>query len=228
MPISYSKKRVRDQAKFAHWDKLADSFFAAVKVSRDQLKATQAQLQGHIVAPGDATYDEDRMLFNPVFDNYPKLIVFCIVVPDVAYALGLAQIAGVPVALRSGGHCTAGFSSGPGVLIDVSALNSITVDVADQTVTVGPGCTFGQLDTTLDTYGLHVPGGECPDVCVGGYVQGGGYGFTSVTFGMNCDNVLVHAGDAAGRLDRECQPERELRPVVGHARRHRQQFRRAH
>jgi hypothetical protein len=190
MPISYSKKRVRDQAMFARWEKLPDTFFPTVKVSRDQLKATQAQLQGHIVVPGDATYDEDRMLFNPVFDNYPKLIVFCVVVPDVAYALQLAQIAGVPVAVRSGGHCTAGFSSGPGVLIDVSALNSITIDAPNQTVTVGPGCTFGQLDTTLDAYGLHVPGGECPDVCIGGYVQGGGYGFTSVTFGMNCDNVL--------------------------------------
>jgi len=37
---------------------------------------------------------------------------------------------------------------------------------------------------------VHTPGGGCPDVCVGGYMQGGGYGFTSREFGMNCDNVV--------------------------------------
>jgi hypothetical protein len=34
-----------------------------------------------------------------------------------------------------------------------------------------------------------VPGGGCPTVGVAGYMQGGGYGFTSREFGMNCDRV---------------------------------------
>ena len=164
--------------------------FARLGIPLAQLKAFQAGLQGTIVVPGDPTYDDDRMLFNPVFDNYPRAIINCLAVGDVRIALAMAKFAGQPVAVRSGGHCTAGFSSGPGFLVDVSALNSIAVDATGLTVTVGPGCNFGTLDKTLNTYGLHVPGGECPDVCVGGYVQGGGYGFTSVTFGMNCDNVL--------------------------------------
>jgi len=44
---------------------------------------------------------------------------------------------------------------------------------------VGPGTQFGNLNTYLASYGLHTPGGGCPNVCVGGYMQGGGYGFTS-------------------------------------------------
>ncbi|MFN2419336.1 MAG: FAD-binding oxidoreductase, partial [Candidatus Limnocylindria bacterium] len=46
------------------------------------------------------------------------------------------------------------------------------------------------INSTLDLYGLHVPGGGCPTVGVAGYMQGGGYGFTSREFGMNCDNVV--------------------------------------
>jgi hypothetical protein len=92
--------------------------------------------------------------------------------------------------VRSGGHCSAGFSAGSGVLIDVSALNDATIDSVNQIATVGTGCPFSKLDAALDAAGLHVPGGECDDVCIGGYVQGGGYGFTSVTYGMNCDNVI--------------------------------------
>ncbi len=54
----------------------------------------------------------------------------------------------------------------------------------------GPGTQFQDLNNYLAQYGLHTPGGGCGDVCVGGYMQGGGYGFTSREFGMNCDNVL--------------------------------------
>ena len=50
------------------------------------------------------------------------------------------------------------------------------------TATAQSGVTFGAFRSALTTYGVHVPGGECDDVCIGGYVQGGGYGFTSVSF----------------------------------------------
>ncbi len=38
-------------------------------------------------------------------------------------------------------------------------------------------------------------------VCVGSCLQGGSYGFTSVTFGMNCDNVIdMRVMRADGRI----------------------------
>lgn len=184
----WSRKALRDRAIFDRWDELPDSLFG--KISRERLQAAQAGLQGHIVLPGDPDYDADRKLFNPVFNAYPSAIVYCAVESDVAIALDLARGSTLPFTVRSGGHCTAGFSAGSGVLIDVSELNDVSVDTAAQIATVGTGTPFSKLDATLSTYGLHVPGGECPDVCIGGYMQGGGYGFTSVTFGMNCDNVI--------------------------------------
>lgn len=184
----FSRKQRRDRALFQQWDGLPHSAFR--RIPRARLKQVQAGLQGWIVLPGNPDYDKDRQLFNPVFNAYPVMIVYCVVETDVAIALQLAQEFVLPFTVRSGGHCTAGFSAGPGVLIDVSNLDSVTVDSATNVATAGTGCPFGTLDSTLSNYGLHVPGGECPDVCIGGYMQGGGYGFTSVTFGMNCDNVL--------------------------------------
>jgi hypothetical protein len=191
MAQSYSRKRVRDAALFANWDKHADAVFTDMHLTRDYLKTAQTGLLGYIVLPDDPRYAADRAIFNPAFSAYPSMIVYCLCENDVAIALALAQRSTIPFTVRSGGHCTAGFSAGSGVLIDVSNLNDVNIDTTGLTATVGCGCPFGKLNQALTTYGLHVPGGECDDVCVGGYVQGGGYGFTSVTFGMNCDNVLA-------------------------------------
>jgi FAD/FMN-containing dehydrogenase len=184
----YSRKHRRDRALFERWDRLDDQLFE--RAPRERLKEAQAGLQGWIVLPGDPDYDTDRQLFNPAFNPYPVCIIYCVAEGDVAIALQLAQDLVLPFTVRSGGHCTAGFSAGYGALIDVSHLNDVTIDTTANTATVGTGCPFSKLDAALAAAGLHVPGGECSDVCVGGYMQGGGYGFTSVTFGMNCDNVI--------------------------------------
>jgi FAD/FMN-containing dehydrogenase len=76
------------------------------------------------------------------------------------------------------------------MVIDLSKLNYVVVDPHRKRAIVGGGTNFGHLNATLDLYKLHLPGGGCQGVCVGGYMQGGGYGFTSRQFGMHCDNVL--------------------------------------
>ena len=58
------------------------------------------------------------------------------------------------------------------------------------TARVGPGVDFDRLNAALDSAGLHVPSGACGAVCVAGFMQGGGFGYTSRDFGMNCDNVV--------------------------------------
>ena len=190
MPSSFTKKRARDEALLSQWDKQNEEYFERFRLTREQVKATQQALKGYIVLPGDPAYNDDRKLFNPVFDAYPSMIVYCVVESDVAIALELAQQSSLPFTVRSGGHCTAGFSAGSGVLIDVSQLNDVYIDADQLIASVGCGCPFSKFSAALQLQGMHVPIGECEDVCVGGFVQGGGYGFTSVTFGMNCDNVI--------------------------------------
>lgn len=190
MPKTHSRRRGRNAALHALWDARPDTDFEPLGLSREKLKAAQGTLVGRIVLPGDPGYDTDRLLFNPAFNPYPAMIVYCEIEGDVAIALDLARQSPLPFTVRAGGHCTAGFSAGYGVLIDVSGLDSVHVDAATQRAIVGAGCNFGSLNKVLGSYGLHVPAGECEDVCVGGFVQGGGLGFTSTSFGMNCDNVI--------------------------------------
>jgi FAD/FMN-containing dehydrogenase len=67
----------------------------------------------------------------------------------------------------------------------------VRVDPEARIAWVGSGANFAQIYATLDLYGLHLPGGGCETVGAAGYMQGGGYSFTSLMFGMNCDQVLA-------------------------------------
>ena len=107
MPKSHSYKRERDAKLFAHWDGKDEREFSTLRLTREYLKDVQNTLQGYIVMPGDPSYDQDRMLSNPVFDAAPSLIVYCKIENDVSIALEIAGRSNMPFTVRSGGHCTA-------------------------------------------------------------------------------------------------------------------------
>jgi hypothetical protein len=172
-----------------HLKQLPGSFFEGTGVLPKRWKELSRQLVGHLVLPGDGDYDKDRQS-NPSFNAFPKAMVYCATPNDVALALVLAgEYRQMQVTCRSGGHSTAGYSVNNGLVIDLSLMAYAVVDPEQMIVTAGAGTSFRLFDSVLNGYGLHVPSGGCPDVCVGGYMQGGGYGFTSRQFGMNCDGV---------------------------------------
>jgi len=140
MPVNYSSYRIRNAQRSEQWGALPDSFFVELGVSLGDIIGLQTQFQGDIVLPGNPDYDEDRKLSNPLFNYYPIMIAYCMVESDVSIALDFVRQQNLEFCLRSGGHCTAGFSSGPGVLIDVSNLNSIVVDAEARTVVVACLC----------------------------------------------------------------------------------------
>jgi FAD/FMN-containing dehydrogenase len=156
----------------------------------DEVKAFQQRLHGDVVLPADASYHASRQLTNYAFQSFPLLIVYCEVMQDVWESLAFAQTHALWITTRSGGHSTAGFSVNDGMVIDTSRMNGIHVDAVAKRAVLGPGTTWGQLNVVLAGYGLHMPTGGCGDVCVAGYMQGGGYGFTSRKFGINCDSVI--------------------------------------
>src|SRR6202044_3719228 len=86
-------------------------------------------------------------------------------------------------------------------VIDVSGINYVRVDPAAQVAWVGSGANFAQVNAALELYGLHVPGGGCETVAVAGYMQDGGYGFTFLMFGINCEHVPgFHMAPADGHI----------------------------
>jgi FAD/FMN-containing dehydrogenase len=176
--------------------------------SQDQLNGLMAKLAGSVVVPGAPGYNDARMVFMHTYQHYPQLIVNCVCYSDVVAALAFARETRLKVATRSGGHSTAGYSVNDQLVIDMSGISHVLIDKERKLACVGAGANFRKLNLMLDMEGLHVPGGGCESVCVAGYMQGGGYGFTSRLFGMNCDCVeSVTVALADGRIVRAAEDE---------------------
>jgi FAD/FMN-containing dehydrogenase len=170
---------------------VSDEVFSRLGVTRGYVEQIEARFQGHIELPGMPGYDADRQ-GNPLYPACPKLIAYCASAQDIALALQMAREHGWAgmTTCRSGGHSTAGFSVNDGMVIDVSLMDDVVIDPDSNRMTVGSGANWGRINAKLDLYQKHVPGGGCPEVGVAGYMQGGGYGFTSREYGMNSDSVV--------------------------------------
>jgi FAD/FMN-containing dehydrogenase len=181
------------------------------RFSPQDAAALQAQLVGTVVLASDPDYDRARACFVRRFDALPQVIVYCEVPGDVVAALSFAERHDLAVVCRSGGHSTAGYSVNDELVIDLSRISYVVVDPAGPTARVGAGTNFETLEAVLGPLGLHVPSGGCPSVCVAGYMQGGGYSFTSRMFGMNCDSVractVVTAAGQIVRADADSHPD---------------------
>jgi FAD/FMN-containing dehydrogenase len=169
--------------------------FAAMKhpssnnFTPEEAAELQSQMLGSVVLASTEGYDDLRQDFIHTYQSMPQLICFCEVPRDVQVSLKFADDHDLNPVCRSGGHSTAGYSVNDQMVIDLSRINYVVVDDESRTARVGAGANFAKLNAVLSPYGLHVPGGGCPSVCVAGYMQGGGYGFTSQMYGMNCDSV---------------------------------------
>src|SRR5262249_22054689 len=186
-----SVKEKLDGVRVGGWENLPSLDHRFTKELVEDVTGLQLGIQGKVVVLTDPDYHQCRQLGDFTFQEFPQYIAYCEVFADVRQCLKFARDhTGLPVAVRSGGHSTAGFSINNGLVIDVSRLSYVTVDMENGQATVGAGTSSGRLNGALDLYSLHVPSGGRHDVCVAGFMQGGGYGYTSREFGMNCDNVV--------------------------------------
>ncbi|WP_079046830.1 FAD-binding oxidoreductase [Streptomyces changanensis] len=145
-------------------------------------------LDGSLVRPGDRAYDAARTLFNPRFDAVrPAGVAYCARPEDVRSCLEFARRHAVPVAVRSGGHSYAGWSSGPGLVVDVQRMASVTLSGGE--ARIGAGAKLIDVYDRLTARGRTVPAGSCPTVGVSGLALGGGIGVVSRAYGLTSDNV---------------------------------------
>lgn len=94
---------------------------------------------------------------------------------DVRAALLWAPEHQIDLAVKGGGHSVAGTSSSDGgLVIDLSLMNSVSVDPAAKTVTVGGGATWKEVDEAAAAHGLAAVGGTVNHTGVGGLTLGGG------------------------------------------------------
>jgi len=82
---------------------------------------------------------------------------------------------GVSLAIRSGGHSYAGYSTTSGLLVDVSLMNEVAIHGAEELV---------RMRDRAITHG------RCMGVGVAGLALGGGIGFSQRWHGLTCDQLI--------------------------------------
>lgn len=102
-----------------------------------------------------------------------------------------AQEHDIEIAVKGGGHSTAGTSSSDGgLVIDLSRMTHVTIDLASKTITAQGGATWKEVDEAGAAHGLATVGGTVNHTGVGGLTLGGGYGWLSGQYGLTIDNLL--------------------------------------
>jgi len=172
------------------------------RAARPPLAALRRELDGDVVARGQAGYRQARRLYDTRFDSRrPLAVAYCESADDVAKAIRWATRNRVPMAARSGGHSYGGYSTTQGLVVDVSRLDGVSLNAAGTVATIGAGAKLIDVYAGLWRRRRTIPAGSCPTVGIAGLALGGGIGFTSRAFGTTSDNVVgVTLVDASGRV----------------------------
>ncbi|MBL1073643.1 FAD-binding oxidoreductase [Nocardia sp. 2] len=150
-----------------------------------------ARLAGTVLMPGDPGFDTATTPFNARnADSRPELVARVRDTADVAHAVEWAHATGVPVVPRGGGHSYAGYSSGPGLVVDLRQLDAVCVEAATGRVTVGGGVRTGAIYAALQRHDLAFPLGNSEQVGIGGLTLGGGVAAVSRAFGLTADSLV--------------------------------------
>jgi FAD/FMN-containing dehydrogenase len=148
-------------------------------------------LDGTLIRPGDAGYDEARKIWNGMVDRKPALIAQCASTRDVVSAVNHAREHGLVVAVRGGGHNVAGNAvCDDGLVIDLRPMKDVSVDPEARIAIAGGGVTWGEYDAATQAHGLGSPGGAISSTGIAGLTLGGGFGWLSRSYGLVCDNLI--------------------------------------
>ena len=151
----------------------------------------ESQFTGELIRPDDSGYDEARSLFNGAIDKRPALIARCANTADVQAALAHARENDLVVAVRGGGHSTAGHSScDDGIVIDTGPMKHAEIDVEACTGRFGAGMNWGELDAATQEHGLAVTGGRVTHTGVAGLTLGSGSGWLERKCGITAESLI--------------------------------------
>jgi FAD/FMN-containing dehydrogenase len=166
------------------------------------LETLAQRLRGELITPGDAEYDEARQVWNGMFDCRPAGIARVSGAVDVVSVVEHARETGTELAVRGGGHSSAGYSTvDGGIVLDFSRLKAVWVDPQAKVARAQAGALWGDVDRETQAHGLAVPGGQISHTGIAGLTLGGGIGWLSRQYGLTIDNLLsVELVTADGRL----------------------------
>jgi FAD/FMN-containing dehydrogenase len=126
-----------------------------------------------------------------MFDKKPGVIVQCRNKYDVVSAVNFARENNLLLAVKGGGHNSAGTAScDDGMMIDLSLMQHVEVDTTKNSVKAEGGCLLSAVDKATQEHGLAVSSGIISHTGVGGLSLGGGFGWISRKHGLSVDNLI--------------------------------------
>lgn len=126
------------------------------------VQSALARLRDLAVTPDQKdTYAEAVKIYNPAYSyEHPAFVAFPNDVEDVKRCLRIANETGTPVAIKSGGHSFAGYSTtdSNGFVISMKRFNSVTLN--GDSVTAQSGACWGDVYSAVDKSEYVVVGGN--------------------------------------------------------------------
>jgi FAD/FMN-containing dehydrogenase len=155
------------------------------------LSLNRDEFSGKVFKPGDAGYEEARQVFYGGIDSHPSAIIQVKNTQEIVKVIKIAQENQLTMAVRSGGHSTAGHSTvNQGIVLDLRLMKGIKLNEEDKTVWAESGLTARELSQEMDKHNLAIGFGDTGSVGVGGITLNGGVGFLVRKFGLAIDNLL--------------------------------------
>ncbi|MEM1236226.1 MAG: FAD-binding oxidoreductase [Pseudomonadota bacterium] len=121
----------------------------------------------------------------------PELFVEANSVEDVKYTLRQARERGLNLSVCSGGHSwNQNHLRDNSVLLSMARFNKVEIDAEDGVARVGPGTWSYDLDRAAQRQNLFFPVAHVNDVCMGGFLLQGGFGWGSRELGLATQSVI--------------------------------------
>ena len=148
-------------------------------------------VRGEVVAPGDADYEDARLVHNGMIDKRPAVVVRVANAGDVMATLRYARDNGLDLSIRGGGHSGPGLGTNDdGVVIDFSRMRGVRVDPNARTARAEGGTTWGDFNAATHAFGLATTGGVISTTGIAGLTLGGGIGYLTRGHGLSLDNLV--------------------------------------
>jgi FAD/FMN-containing dehydrogenase len=158
----------------------------------DAITQLRAELDGRVITPDDAEYEQARAVFYGSFDRRPAVIARPKDAGEVSRVVSLARETEQELAVRSGGHSLAGHSvSEGGIVLDLAEMRALDIDIPGRTAWAETGLTAAEYTAAAAVHGLATGFGDTGSVGIGGLTLGGGVGFLVRKHGLTIDNLLA-------------------------------------
>ena len=169
-------------------------------------------LDGKVVLPGDAGFDDARRAWNLAVDQQPAAVAFPESAADVTAAVRYAAQRGLRVAAQGTGHNAGPLGSlADTILVRTDKMRGIRIDPQARTARVQAGVVWLDVVQAAAAHGLAALAGSSPDVGVTGYTLGGGLSFLGRKYGLAANNVtaaeMVTADGRLVRADADHEPD---------------------